>query len=68
MEKSGSDSPEMLVSMDPKTEQVFAMQMDNRLPLNNMGELMLLAKDGCKLIYQTLKAAVRDYSFTLRPA
>jgi len=68
MEKSGPSSPECLVSIDPKSEHVFLMQMDNRLPLANFSEVVRLGVDGCKVLYETLRLAVKDYSFSLKAA
>ncbi len=61
-----SGSPEMLTAIDPLSERVLLLQMDNRLPLVNFSELLALAVEGSKLIYRTLKQSVKQYSFTLK--
>ena len=43
----------------PRTKQVTLLQMDGDLPVNDVKEVIKLAIEGCKLIYEEQKKALR---------
>lgn len=61
----GQGGPTMYVAVYPKAQSVVAMQMENKLPLEHLEEVLELAKEGCVKIYETLKKEIQTYSFSL---
>lgn len=64
VEKAGNNA-ELVVAVDPKTENISYSQMDNKLPLDQLSTVLALAIKGSQQIHQILKDKVKQYSLSL---
>jgi len=60
-----SGSPELMVAIYPLSGNVATVQLDSKIPLANLSEVLKMATDGAKFIYEHLKESVKEYSFDL---
>lgn len=61
----GMGGPTMYVAVYPKAQSVVAMQMENKLNIEHLEEVLDVAKQGCVKIYEMLKAEIQTYSFDI---
>lgn len=64
MERTGG-GPLLQVAMYPHSEKIALLQMENKLPLENLEEVVALGKEGCKKIADVLKQKVHAHSLDL---
>lgn len=60
MEES-SGSPEIIVSVLPKSEQIVFLEMNGRLHEDNLSKVVDMAVKGCKDVYGVLDRTVREH-------
>ncbi|KAF9170158.1 Exosome complex component RRP41 [Mortierella sp. AD011] len=58
--EESSDTSEVTIAMLPKSSKVTLAQMESRLHVDKLEELLSLASEGCKQIHQVLDKTIRD--------
>ncbi|KAF9103881.1 Exosome complex component RRP41 [Mortierella sp. AM989] len=58
--EESSDTSEVTIAMLPKSGKVTLAQMESRLHVDKLEELLTLASEGCKQIHQVLDRTIRD--------
>eukprot|EP00644_Phytophthora_capsici_P015688 jgi/Phyca11/121575/e_gw1.44.37.1 len=53
-------APQMVIALNPRTQQLNLLQMECKLPLELFESLMEVATEGCNQIYDLLQNAVRE--------
>ena len=53
--------PEMIVALLPKSQQIVLFQMNSRLHVDNLEQVLELATKGAKDVYAVLDRVVRDH-------
>lgn len=52
--------PELIIALNPRTQQLNLVQMECKLPLDLFESLLQIAMEGCNQIYDLLQNAVRE--------
>ncbi|KAG0327147.1 Exosome complex component RRP41 [Dissophora globulifera] len=58
--EESSDTSEVTIAMLPKSGKVTLAQMESRLHVDKLEEVLSLAGEGCKQIHQVLDKTIRD--------
>ena len=59
--EESSGSPELLVAMLPKSEQMVFLQMNARVHEDHLSKVLDTAMKGCKDVYAIIDRSVRDH-------
>jgi exosome complex component RRP41 len=65
VEKTGG-TPELVAAVLPATEEVVLLQLERKLPLENLAPVMELAVAGCQQVYRVLREQVKTHSLALK--
>ncbi|KAF9581728.1 Exosome complex component RRP41 [Lunasporangiospora selenospora] len=58
--EESSDTSEVTIALLPKSGKVTLVQMESRLHVDKLEELLSLARDGCQQLYGELDRTIRD--------
>ncbi|KAG0048536.1 Exosome complex component RRP41 [Gryganskiella cystojenkinii] len=58
--EESSDTSEVTIALLPKTSKVTLMQMESRLHVDKLKDVLELAREGCKSMYDVMDKTIRD--------
>mmetsp|Transcript_26090 Transcript_26090/g.51464 ORF Transcript_26090/g.51464 Transcript_26090/m.51464 type:complete len:247 (-) Transcript_26090:313-1053(-) len=59
----GIGGPQMYIAIYPNSQKVATIQMESKLGLEHLEDVLNLGKQGCSKIYESLCKEIKDYSF-----
>jgi len=60
-EASLLSSPELIIALLPKSEQIVLMEVNGRIHMDNLDKVLDAATQGCKDVFNVLSASVREH-------
>lgn len=60
--EDSAGGPDLPVAILPKSGKVVMCQMDAKLPLDMFEKVLMLAIEGCDMLYGVMKEAVRQHT------